>query len=148
VFVGFLPKKKKKRTELLHALSRETRTVLFYESPRRLLLLLEEIVLIFGDRQGVLAREMTKPFEEFQRGPLSGILDTMRQRDGIKGECTLLVSGKEENEPPSLSALRKEIASRSNSPGCRPSQLAKELAAETGLPKARIYEEILALKKA
>jgi len=147
VFIGFLPKKKKKRTELLQALSIESRTVLFYESPKRILLLLEEIMVIFGDRQGVLAREMTKQYEEFQRGPLSEILGTMRRRDAVKGECTLLVSGKTEYVIPTLSELRKDIALRLKSPECRPSQLAKELAAETGLSRTRIYEEILAIKK-
>lgn len=147
VFIGFLPKKKKKRTELLQALSEEARTVIFYESPKRILLLLEEIVLIFGDRYGVLAREMTKPYEEFQRGPLSEILGTMRRRDAIKGECTLLLAGKVNHGAPTLPELRKNIAHRLQLPGCRPSQLAKELAAETGLSRSRIYEEILAIKK-
>lgn len=147
VFVGFLPRKKKKRAELLQSLSKEQRTLLFYESPKRILLLLQEIMLIFGDRYGVLAREMTKKFEEFQRGLLSEILETMQRRDAVKGECTLLISGQGKNETPSLSTLRKEIALRLKSPGCRPSPLAKELAASTGFPRARIYEEILAIKK-
>jgi len=147
VFVGFLPKKKNKRMEQLKGLSHEKRTVLFYESPKRILLLLQEIMHTFGDRYGVLAREMTKPYEEFQRGLLSEIFERMGRRDSIKGECTLLVSGQGDIEKASLPTIRKEIEVRLKMPGCRPSSLAKELAAAYGWPKNKIYDEILTIKK-
>ncbi len=93
VFVGFLPKKKGKRLQQLQALATADRTLIFYESPGRILALLQDIIKIMGDRRGALAREMTKLHEEFLRGRLSEIAQTLQVRTGIKGECTLLVAG-------------------------------------------------------
>ena len=93
VFIGFLPKKKGKRLKQLQALATGDRTLIFYESPGRILALLQDIIKIMGDRRGALAREMTKLHEEFLRGRLSEIEQNLQERTGIKGECTLLVAG-------------------------------------------------------
>jgi len=74
VFIGFLPRKKAKRQQFLNELAVEPRPVIFYESPKRILTLLEEIISCMGDRPAVLAREMTKLHEEFIRGSVSEIL--------------------------------------------------------------------------
>ncbi|MCK5418905.1 MAG: 16S rRNA (cytidine(1402)-2'-O)-methyltransferase, partial [Desulfobacterales bacterium] len=71
VFIGFLPRKKAKRQQFLNELAVEPRPVIFYESPKRILTLLEEIISCMGDRPAVLAREMTKLHEEFIRGSVS-----------------------------------------------------------------------------
>lgn len=93
VFAGFLPKKKGKRIKQLNRLAKYPETIIFYESPYRILALLEEIIPIMGDRRGVLSREMTKLYEEFMRGALSEILTNLKNRPAIKGEITLLVMG-------------------------------------------------------
>ena len=86
-------------TELIgQALATEDRTLIFYESPGRVLALLQDIIKIMGDRRGALAREMTKLHEEFLRGRLSEIVQNLQERTGIKGECTLLVAGNLEKE--------------------------------------------------
>ena len=97
VFVGFPAKKKARRLNQLNDLAGVHRTIVFYESPRRISTFLEEIIDIMGDRYGVLAREMTKLHEEFIRGLLSEILSSLNARPAIKGECTLLVTGCEDN---------------------------------------------------
>ena len=109
VFIGFPAKKKNRRVKQLEALSRELRTILFYESPRRIKALLEEIFTAMGDRSVVLAREMTKPYEEFIRGTVSEVLSIIARRDQVKGECTLLVSGSNGGNEVDLEAVREEI---------------------------------------
>ena len=70
IFMGFPARKKGKRLKQLSGLANENKTIVFYESPRRILNLIEEIIIIMGDRYGVLSREMTKLHEEFLRGNL------------------------------------------------------------------------------
>ncbi|RPJ16498.1 MAG: 16S rRNA (cytidine(1402)-2'-O)-methyltransferase, partial [Desulfobacteraceae bacterium] len=98
VFIGFCPRKKEKRLDLIRDLKNEERTVIFYESPRRIMRLLEEIISAAGERHSVLSREITKIHEEFIRGTPSEILAVLKQRPEIKGECTLVVSGCEGKE--------------------------------------------------
>ncbi len=93
VFEGFLPKKKG-RLKKMRQLAEENGTVVIYESPHRILKTLEEIVNIFGNRYIVLAREITKKFEEFIRGSAEEVLQVVRQRN-IKGEIVLVIAGKD-----------------------------------------------------
>ncbi len=93
VFEGFLPKKKG-RQKKMRQLAEENGTVVIYESPHRILKTLEEIVNIFGNRYIVLARELTKKFEEFIRGSAEEVLQVVRQRN-IKGEIVLVIAGKD-----------------------------------------------------
>jgi 16S rRNA (cytidine1402-2'-O)-methyltransferase len=98
LFVGFLARKKKKRTEVLQGLKSKGMTLIFYESPHRLLRTLADLVSVVGDRSAVVARELTKYHEEVIRGSLLEILATLSDRDRIRGECTLLVEGRKEKE--------------------------------------------------
>ena len=109
VFVGFLPKKPGKRKKELSDLSTEKGTILFYESPRRIVDLIKALIPLFGDRYSVLSREMTKSHEEFIRGQLSDIIYDLNQRPAIKGECTLLVSGAENTETVSIDTVADEL---------------------------------------
>ncbi len=147
VFVGFLSKKAGRRTQQLEALAREPRTVIFYESPKRLMTLLHALFGIFGDRQAVLSREMTKSFEEFQRGRLSEIIPRLAQRPVIKGECTLLVAGCESDGiPPAPECLESELLEALGSPGVRPSEVVQRIAAKYNCPKKKIYEQVMKIK--
>ena len=93
VFEGFLPHKKGRSTKLAQ-LKNEPRTIIFYESPHRILKTLEDIQNVFGDRKAVIGREMTKKFEEILRGTLSSLRQALSSRQ-IKGEFVLIVSGTE-----------------------------------------------------
>ena len=91
VFEGFLPLKKGRKTKL-ELLSRETRTIVLYESPHRVLRTLGEIRSFFGERNVVVARELTKKFEEIVRGPVSSVLEELCRKQA-RGEYVLIVEG-------------------------------------------------------
>lgn len=95
-FEGFLPQKKG-RQKKLSALTEENRTMIFYESPFRLVKALEQMAEIFGpQRYACVAREISKMFEEFKRGTLEELISYYNQH-GVKGEIVLLVAGKDYN---------------------------------------------------
>jgi 16S rRNA (cytidine1402-2'-O)-methyltransferase len=100
VFEGFLPKKPGKRRRRLQALGEESRTLIFYESPRRVHALLGEMQALWGDRRVVVARELTKRFEEILRGRITVVRAQLEQRPPL-GEVTLVVEGAAaEAQPP------------------------------------------------
>jgi 16S rRNA (cytidine1402-2'-O)-methyltransferase len=91
-FEGFLPLKKGRQT-VLKQLAQEERTMLFYESPMRLVKTLEDFIEYFGDdRQCCVSRELTKLFEENKRGTLKEVAEYYRQK-GVKGEIVITVEG-------------------------------------------------------
>lgn len=93
VFEGFLPQKKGRHTRL-QALKEEERTMIFYESPFRLVKLIEECIELFGpDRQASVARELTKMFEENKRGSLLELKEYFSAKT-VKGEIVMVVGGK------------------------------------------------------
>jgi len=94
VFEGFLPLKKGRQT-LLKQLSAEERTMVFYESPMRLVKTLEEFKQYFGaERQCSVSRELTKMFEETKRGTLEEVADYFKQKE-VKGEIVIVLQGSE-----------------------------------------------------
>jgi len=139
VFEGFLPRIKGNRIKRLKELSVEKRTLIFYESPRRVITLLKEIQTIMGDRPGVLSREMTKIYEEFIRGRISAIISALTDRSGIKGECTLAVMGSEIKNHVSEATLRAEIEMGLQNRNETISTIAKTIAKKLDLPKPRVY---------
>jgi 16S rRNA (cytidine1402-2'-O)-methyltransferase len=94
VFEGFPPLKKGRHT-LFTKLVQEERTIVFYESPMRLVKTLDELVKYFGaDRLCSVSRELTKKFEETRRGTLAEVADYFRAKQ-VKGEIVIVVAGKE-----------------------------------------------------
>ena len=92
VFEGFIPLKKGRQT-LLKSLAEEERTMIFYESPMRLVKTLEEFIQFFGeDRQCCVSRELTKMFEENKRGTLKEVSDYFKQKN-VKGEIVIIIQG-------------------------------------------------------
>ncbi len=93
VFEGFLPKKKGRQT-LLESLSTEPRTMIFYESPYRLVQTLSDFEDTFGaDRRVAVARELTKQYEEVQRGTLAEVRSYFAQQNKVRGELVIVVDG-------------------------------------------------------
>ena len=93
-FEGFLPVKKGRQT-LLKQLADEPRTMIFYESPLRLVRTLEEFIEYFGEqRRCSVSRELSKIFEETQRGTLREVADYFKEKT-VKGEIVIVISGKE-----------------------------------------------------
>lgn len=144
-FVGFPPKKKGKRRELLESLKKEARTLIFYESPMRISTFLLELREILGDRYAVLGREMTKMYEEFIRGNLTCILESLENRAAVKGECTLLVSGAEEGESLCPEDLAEKIGNGLDA-GIGISDLSKSLAKTFGISRKEVYAQALEIQ--
>lgn len=93
LFIGFPPIKKGRHT-MFTKLSTEERTIVFYESPMRLVKTLEEIIKYFGEeRPCSVSRELTKKFEENKRGTLKEVADYFKEK-GVKGEIVLVIAGK------------------------------------------------------
>ncbi|MGH2740066.1 MAG: 16S rRNA (cytidine(1402)-2'-O)-methyltransferase [Actinomycetota bacterium] len=91
VFEGFLPRRPGKRRKRLEQLATEPRTIVLFESPRRVASLLEELREIFGDRRAAVVRELTKVHQEVLRGRLSELAE--QTSGGVRGEVTLVVEG-------------------------------------------------------
>ena len=149
VFVGFLPNKKGKRRQELAHIASEKRTMVFFEAPHRIVAMLTDLRDIFGNRPTVMVREMTKVFEEVVRGPVSSILEMLKDRE-IRGEFTLVVAGSEETEsPPSLSeeALNKldTLLEESHE---TVKDIAQRIAMEEGISYRRVYKECISRKNA
>lgn len=96
-FEGFLPYKEGSMRNALRRLKSEKRTLVFYESPHRVLRTLRAMTEIFGERKACVAREITKQFEEFVRGTLSQVLEEILKRQKL-GEIVIVVEGMREEE--------------------------------------------------
>lgn len=92
VFEGYLPKKPGKRSRRLSELKDERRTIILYESPMRIRKLLNEMASAYGDRDIVLARELTKKFETISRGKISELMEGLPE-DKVRGEFVVLIRG-------------------------------------------------------
>jgi len=146
IFIGFCAKKKSRRLKQLQKFASETRTLIFYENPGRILAFMNEIKDVMGDRYGILCREMTKLHEEFLRGRLSEVIKMLSDRPAVKGECTLLVKGSEENISVSQDIVRAELIKVLEKKEKKLSQVSKIIARKYGLSKNEVYDEALKLK--
>ena len=91
-FEGFLSPKSGRRKRQLTELREERRTLIFYESPHRIIVFLQDVLEIFGDRQVSVARELTKKFEEVFRGKVTGAIEKF-QETSPRGEFTIIIAG-------------------------------------------------------
>ena len=148
VFEGFLPPKQAARRQRLEVLRDEPRTLVFFESPHRVVDCLDDMVGVFGaDRQAVIARELSKLYETIEDGTLAALCDWISaDRDRLKGEFVILVHGAPVKDKADIDAhdlqvlhiLLQEL----------PLKQAAALAARiTGVPKNRLYEKGIELKK-
>jgi 16S rRNA (cytidine1402-2'-O)-methyltransferase len=103
IFVGFLSRKKGRRRTELEALRDESRTMIFFEAPHRLVKMLTDVSEVLGNRDIALAKEMTKIYEQVVRGPAREVLSSLRDKT-VKGEYTVIVKGLEE-EGKSISVI-------------------------------------------
>ncbi|WP_299977168.1 16S rRNA (cytidine(1402)-2'-O)-methyltransferase [Desulfobacula sp.] len=146
LFLGFLPKKQQKQQHALEAVKNQTPTLIFYESPRRIKILINNMLNVLGDRKACLAREITKIHEEYIRGSLSEILQKLDKKESIKGECSLFLQGQLEQKTIEKEQLEKIILERLSTEGLGTSGLAKQISKEFKLSKKQVYEMILKLQ--
>lgn len=149
-FEGFLTTNKKNRKIHLEEIQDDTRTLIFYEAPHKLLRTLNDMLEFLGDRKIVFARELTKKFEEFYRTTISEAIKYYEQTPP-KGEFVLIVSGadresvrkKHRGELPSVEELLREYADG----GLGGKELVKKVAAELEMPNREVYDIFLNMKK-
>jgi len=145
LFVGFLPPRSGARRKALDALRAESRTLIFYEAPHRVVETLADAADILGPRPGVIAREVTKIHEEFLRGPLPELLEAARKR-APRGEITLLIGAgdpqAQHQAEPGVS-LKPRVEQLEAEAGVDRKAALKQAARERGLGKREAYKQLL-----
>ncbi len=147
LFAGFLPRKGAGRAEALAALAAAPATIVLYEAGNRTGATLRDLLEAFGDRQALVARELTKLHEELARGRLSELAE--RFSGEVRGEVTLVVAGQGELAPaPAEPAepLEQELARRMSA-GEAPTAIAREVARARGLRRADVYAALERVKR-
>ena len=143
-FEGFLSVTKKQRFTHLESLRHESRTMVFYEAPHKLLNTLRDMLEYFGDRSISICRELTKIHEEMTKTTLAEAV-RYYESNPPRGEFVLVVAGEPvnlEDEKPSLEAVLA-IARERIAGGERAADVCKQLAAETGYPKRVLYQAVI-----
>ena len=144
VFEGFLPAKKQERKAKLQALRNESRTLVFYEAPHRLMESLQDLKQVLGDREIVVAREISKVHEEFLRGTLSKIIAQLAEQT-VKGEITLVVHGATKQSDVAEEELEAEICQLAEG-GMGVKAIAEFLSIRYHLSRRKIYQMALQIK--
>ncbi|MBU2550931.1 MAG: 16S rRNA (cytidine(1402)-2'-O)-methyltransferase [Proteobacteria bacterium] len=142
VFVGYLPARPADRRRTLEAVRAESRTLVLFEAPHRLASSLEDLESVLGDREAVLAREMTKINEEFIRGRLSEIAGRACGREGrVKGEVTMVVAGADSRAAEGLTRRELEEIIQGDDRPVR--EIAADLSESSGMSRSDLYRLIL-----
>jgi len=139
IFIGFLPQPHADRVKKLKEYKAYPMTMVFYEAPHRIEKCLQDCMDVFGDRNMVLARELTKIHEEFLRGKISEILPIVPE---LKGEMVIVMEGNQEDysKDVDMSAIMDMVQDSINA-GLSTKDAIKDTAARTGIAKNKIYEE-------
>lgn len=147
-FIGFLPRESRERDNLLKSLEEEESTILMYESPHRLVRTLEALHTFWGNRQIVMARELTKRYEELTRATIKDCLEWLKEHPPL-GEYCLVVSGadpKELQEKRSLWWKNKTIDAHVayyEEQGLSRKEAMKQTAIDRGVSKREIYQALI-----
>ena len=152
VFEGFLPRKTKERKKYFKSIENEERTIIFYETPHRLKKALKDMLDTWGDRKIIIARELTKKYEEIIRGKLNQVLNEINTKE-IKGEITLVVQGgKRGKENDTINLLKRECImeeylKKLKNQGYSNKDIIKITQEKLNIPKNIIYKKLLEIKK-
>lgn len=142
IFEGFLDRDKKTRKLYLESIQYEKGTLIFYESPHRIKATLKAIYDVFGDRNAVIARELTKRYEEYKRGSLLTLMTSLEQEE-VKGEIVLLIEGSYEEAPKGDSLVEslsvEALLSHYIEQGLDKKEAIKRVAKEKGVKKSEVY---------
>ncbi len=142
-FFAFLPTRSGKRKTFLESLKGETKTMVFYESPNRLLSTLKDIEKIFGNRQISVSRELTKIYEETMRGTVEEIIENLNGKK-IKGEITLVIAGATaEHVPPSPEEIRERFLEARMDTVASTRDIIDIISEDMGIPRKEVYRQVL-----
>ncbi|HBF97551.1 MAG TPA: 16S rRNA (cytidine(1402)-2'-O)-methyltransferase [Alphaproteobacteria bacterium] len=146
-FAGFLPPRQSARKAQLRQLAAVPGTLIFFESPRRLVGSLADMAEIFGDRPAAVARELSKLFEEVVRGSLPTLAERYAADGPPKGEIVILIGASEEVSQQQSEALASDLDSRLQTELAqyRLKEAVARVTADTGLPRKQVYARALAL---
>jgi 16S rRNA (cytidine1402-2'-O)-methyltransferase len=139
-FCGFLPPKSSQRKKTLQQWKAESATLIFYETPHRILEALEDVEAVMGSRPVVVARELTKLHEEFLRGTAAEVQKELASRPSVKGEITLLI-GKTDEVQADDSPLEDAVRAAEQQ-GLARMDAIKQVARQRGLSKRDVYRLI------
>jgi 16S rRNA (cytidine1402-2'-O)-methyltransferase len=142
-FAGFLPSKTKARLEALETLRDGSATAVLYESPRRVVALLEAVRDIYGEVDVCVARELTKMHEEWLVGPVSRVCSDLEARDAVRGEIVVVIAPGEDRG--AQDDVDEWIAAMIDG-GLRPSEIKTIASNATGLSKSEIWDRMERLK--
>ena len=144
-FAGFPPRKKNDRLLKIKKLLNLETTIIWFESPRRVVVFLEELIQIFGNRKAVVARELTKVYQEVLRNNLCSLVVELKLRKQIKGEFIILLENfKTSREKKIDDVTKKEIKKLLEFETLK--SVVKKISNETDYPKNTIYNEALKIK--
>lgn len=146
LYLGYLPRKSVNRLRLLEDIQHMPYTLIFLESPHRLLSTLDDVLSIFGDRQITVAREITKRHEEFFRGTISEAITRFIEIPP-RGEITLVLSGASQQVELWTTERIQEAIIEALSRGETPTQIAKGLSPVSGWPRRQLYDRITEIRK-
>ena len=141
-FEGFLPRKAGERMRRLETLRHDPRTLVVFESPVRVQILLRDLLVAMGDRRIAVARELTKLHEEVLRGRASEVLGHLGDAE-LKGEVVVVIEGERERELPSLETLAAEALSLVTADGVRKRDAARRVAQRHGASANEVYRAML-----
>ncbi len=136
IYLGFLPRKSNARQRLLKSVANDDGTIVALESPHRLLAALNDILLVLGDRQVAICRELTKIHEEIFRGMIS---QATKHFTEPRGEFTLVIEGKRDGDRPQLTPDIERQLRHMRENGLTAKEAVARLARETGLSKRELY---------
>jgi 16S rRNA (cytidine1402-2'-O)-methyltransferase len=146
LYLGYLPHKATERRKTVNQVGNLTYTLIFLESPHRIVESLEDIFSVLGDRRICIAREMTKLYEEYWRGPISGAIEHFKSKEP-RGEFTLVIEGKKTEDHGQwtreelLEAIKKELQAEKSA-----KEISAELAELSGWNKKEIYALVNSIK--
>jgi 16S rRNA (cytidine1402-2'-O)-methyltransferase len=146
VFEGFLSSRGQERTTQLNALRNETRSLVFYEAPHRLKESLTDMRRVFGNREIVIGREVSKVHEEFLRGTIDAVMAQLADRE-VKGELTVVVQGASGSTQVSPEEVETEIR-RLADEGLGVKQISEIVGGRFQIAKREVYQLALRLKGA
>ena len=139
LYLGYLPRKTKGRKDFLEDVKEHPWTLVFLETPHRLIQSLEDMLVVLGDREIAVARELTKLHEEIFRGAISEAREHYSQYEP-KGEITLIISGRGHDAVWSKEELLGALREEGNLGELSPTRLAKTLADKSGWSRRDIYD--------
>jgi 16S rRNA (cytidine1402-2'-O)-methyltransferase len=147
LFLGFLPSRANQRRKLLASIAAEPHALVFFESPRRTGAAIQDCLELLGDRQAIMARELTKLHEEIRQESLADLIKRLSGRETVKGELILAIEGAPREVVVADHDLRELLTWYRQETDISLRDSVKRVAADLGLSRSEVYQEALEIWK-